>query len=68
MITEEEATTHWCPYIRIVIVPPGAVWAGSIYTNRGEKFTPQACNCIASRCMKWRPGSNIDCGYCGIAE
>ena len=62
-MTEEEAKTKWCPFVRAVT---GTVYADgrSSHNNAqppynrivdGPKWAfPRGANCIASACMAWR--------------
>lgn len=73
MLTEEEATTKWCPWARDMIHEQGKVGpvqAMAAVNRKGSDFA----KCIASECMAWRFNSavlaadNIDRrGYCGLA-
>jgi len=49
MMTEEEAKTKWCPFMRASDGNGGAV---NIYDH---DIDPD-CMCIASKCMAWRWG------------
>lgn len=58
-MTEDEAKTKWCPFVREV----GVAANGKQYTagNRHIDFksnatygNPVGCRCIASECMAWR--------------
>lgn len=50
-MTEEEAKTKWCPFIRIV-----RAGEFEFATNRMSKASEDGgnCLCIASACMAWR--------------
>lgn len=53
-MTEEEAKTRWCPFVRLTADGPGE-W----HTNRDPSLPSspgdtQAYRCIASACMAWR--------------
>ena len=82
-LTEEEARTKWCPYIRIHEQPPLGIGGPNMYAyNRPHNMSSMTC--IASECMAWRfsgflekgeecPVSGITVqehtptGYCGLA-
>jgi hypothetical protein len=56
-LTEEEAKTKWCPFVRLEgnESPHGRDWM----TNRGEYAQPTSprdalSTCIGSACMAWR--------------
>ena len=76
MITEEEARTKWCPFVRemSVAADKGKVMAlGNRYVSetkvskvRDRFSNPPGARCIASDCMAWRWSSN-DRGWCGLA-
>lgn len=72
-MTEDEAKTKWCPFVRITALD------GEWETNRGD-FPSGALACVASECMAWRVMRLIDTGkrksppldyvvdgYCGLA-
>ena len=68
-MTEEEARTKWCPFVRLSIAAnPGVafnIWSG-------DDGDPMRATCIASQCMAWRwdfTGSSLAHheGYCGLA-
>ena len=78
-MTEEEAKTKWCPFIRLT-ASGGSEW----HTNRDPSLPSspsdtQAYRCIASACMAWRvaqvgrveEGNEYKTykpvGYCGLA-
>ena len=71
-MTEDEAKTKWCPFVRLYNDEEGS------WDNRGNSWHNQFC--IASDCMAWRSifkpdWSNTeltyldkeDGGYCGLA-
>jgi hypothetical protein len=79
-MTEEDAKTKWCPFVRV----GHAREAGEEAFNRlcddqgldGDDFShvPEAALCIASACMAWRwstpgtaPADQPERGYCGLA-
>lgn len=55
-LTEEEATTKWCPFGR-AIDNDGATLAATC--NRGPREEHWTF-CIGSACMAWRPGSGVE--------
>lgn len=74
MLTEEEAKTKWCPFVRLT-----RAGTGSIVNNRG-KWSDNINRCIASQCMAWRIGKEKakpqragypteyeNTGFCGLA-
>ncbi len=66
-MTEEEAKTKWCPFVRhynAMFQPCGNSLAG--VPPRETPVTPFTC--IASACMAWRKALAGDVGgYCGLA-
>lgn len=69
LLTEEQAKTKWCPFVRL---------SGQPNTfNRADPM--EHLYCIASACMAWRwagyrpvpsqnvPNQNEAHGYCGLA-
>ena len=54
-MTEDEAKTKWCPFVRVLVTQNDESWYAGMLTNRG---TIPADNtdtlCIASECMAWR--------------
>ena len=76
-MTEDEAKTKWCPFVRVSIATGGQ---DTYAVNRIAKLddkdlvgnTP-GTRCIASECMAWRwnPEGHIPNkgkqGYCGLA-
>ena len=77
-LTEEEARTKWCPYIRIHEQPPLGIGGPNMYAyNRPHNMSSMTC--IASECMAWRMliienkarerefGPRVEpLGYCGL--
>ena len=71
-MTEDEAKTKWCPFVRVTVTPNDATWQGNMLTNRGQ--IPAANTdtlCIASDCMAWRgekvmTSRHLINGYCGL--
>lgn len=77
-MTEDEAKTKWCPFVRFV--PESvSVFAGTtrgIPLTRDEGVEHAGFSCIGSACMAWRrdPDRALDTkagwandGYCGLA-
>lgn len=66
MLTETEAKTKWCPFVRTDSV--GADCAFNRTTSKLEDYNLQ---CVASDCMAWRwilvKSTEEKRGYCGIA-
>jgi len=63
IVSEKEAKTKWCPFVRTSysLEEDGKALAAAI--NR----TPDGgVSCIASECMAWRKSTPIS-GYCGLA-
>ncbi len=73
-MTEDEATTKWCPMARVM----NKTGAGG--GNRWDLATtelygaprPSGCACFASACMMWRWAEKtepvvLNNGYCGLA-
>lgn len=74
-MTEDEAKTKWCPFVRI-----GSTMSGKGSLNRDYALGHEisSAGCIASQCMAWRwveimardIPPNIEFhqpGYCGLA-
>lgn len=60
-MTEDEAKTKWCPFVRIVRLEPlpeqtkDWVHVSGVNTDAlGRCRIPASCTCIASACMAWR--------------
>lgn len=60
-MTEDEAKTKWCPFVRIARLEPLPdqsdvyVHVGGVNTDAlGRNRIPRSCLCIASACMAWR--------------
>ena len=79
-MNENEAKTKWCPFVRFQPIGND----GNAQKNAGcgnrvggtveeePLLNPSTCRCIASQCMAWRWGYEIDDkktkeGYCGLA-
>ena len=80
-MTEDEARTKWCPFVRIAVSSKDAP-----ARNRHPNGTFLECTCIASECMAWRVkhivsdvlhdgegktttyASGEAGGYCGLAK
>ena len=63
-MTEDEAKTKWCPFVRYAIVSKYVVSSGAnrLGDDVGYHENASQCRCIGSACMAWRPA-----GYCGLA-
>lgn len=77
-MTEEEAKTKWCPFVRHTS-SNGEDHAANRW---GKSLSPEDCRCIGSQCAAWRwiyrehrgPNSmfpsrdeKTDRGFCGLA-
>lgn len=65
VVTEEEAKTKWCPFVR---------YGATAAVNRDfqSQYSDRHCHCIGSACMAWRRGPydhthNQARGFCGLA-
>lgn len=75
-MTEDEAKTKWCPFVRMMISARGSDLYGPFNRMIVDKETAKVDNsiaCIGSICMAWRwthpitvPQKDRD-GYCGLA-
>lgn len=81
-MTEDEAKTKWCPFVRAASPDGAAAWNRSSFITY-EHEARQATRCIASACMAWRwsekqpPGHGFFAdgsphpegalGFCGLA-
>jgi hypothetical protein len=71
ILTEEEAKTKWCPFVRLI----SAVPESAPLDNRGAFVTDSAPRCIGSACMAWRVHEEWRAdtlkttvkGFCGLA-
>ena len=60
-MTEAEAKTKWCPFVRF------SSFDASINRRLSEPHIHQCTLCIASDCMAWRWEDREDgTGYCGL--
>lgn len=50
-MTEDEAKTKWCPFVRFV---GSTMSEHSAFSSRLEDLSPEGTRCIASACMAWR--------------
>jgi hypothetical protein len=74
MMTEEDAKTKWCPFVRAVACCD-QTWANRPLDGPEDTglFRDEKTRCIASACMAWRWASNseegrkIYGGFCGLA-
>lgn len=74
MLTEAQARTHWCPFVRVVHTDAevGQIVAANSW---GDGQRSQACMCVGSMCMAWRwfepsreaPEAAHAWGWCGLA-
>lgn len=73
-MTEEEARTKWCPFVRVTFTTSDLTWQGDMVTNRGQKPSSKTdALCIASDCMAWAEETlgrtndrEIKAGYCQL--
>jgi len=67
-MTEDEAKTKWCPFVRIVSV--NHVLEAIRFMDEDNEINTA---CIASECMAWRflpcdpDTDDVPHGYCGLA-
>lgn len=73
VVTEEEAKTMWCPFVRAPLSRVGDTMAG-VNTNYDGVRLGLRTWCITTQCMAWRRGDAIkrddewhEGGYCGLA-
>jgi hypothetical protein len=79
MLTEDEAKTKWCPFVRVTGCGSNA-GSAEWHTNRpsfAEVHDKGFDRCIGSACMAWRrairpagPGGQMEKdlgGFCGLA-
>jgi hypothetical protein len=76
-VTEDEAKTKWCPFVRIDGSNRSATMSDDAWVD--IVGSPEPCRCIGSACMAWRPQHQIvkpgghytdapaGSGYCGLA-
>jgi hypothetical protein len=78
-MTEDEARTKWCPFVRAAII---SVTANDIppHNRASSSSNPDinGINCIASDCMMWRwfyadahgdpLVEHVHSGHCGLAK
>lgn len=72
VVTEEEAKTMWCPFVRAPL-SSGDTMAGVNADYTGARLGSRT-GCIAAQCMAWRRHDSIkrddgwhEGGYCGLA-
>lgn len=70
-MTEDEAKTKWCPFVRAVL-PGTTLPAGNRGVGPDGTEGVKGARCIASACMAWRWDERTDYapvrqGYCGLA-
>jgi hypothetical protein len=76
-MTEDEAKTKWCPFVRYSAAFDDYAsnrWKQSSPEDEPDALNPVACRCIASQCMAWRKLHDADFdshdnlpGFCGLA-
>lgn len=74
-MTEDEAKTKWCPFVRFSIADDGDTAANrdsKVLSDKDSKHgdlqVRHNARCIASACMAWRSDlPNAVAGYCGLA-
>ncbi len=74
-MTEQEAKTKWCPFVRYVVIHQETNAAVNRWMSTSDKqLNPEPAHCIGSDCMAWRqtseyqhPNEHIKTGYCGLA-
>lgn len=69
-MTEQEAKTRWCPFVRHADTGGsfnrGSEQDNAVNAGRSQGACP--CRCIGSECMAWRWSSRVrEDGYCGLA-
>lgn len=76
-MTEEEAKTKWCPFVRFTSPTERAGWDWNRHKSHKGPNGEMLAFCLASKCMAWRWAkatdydgevlvSDLD-GYCGLA-
>lgn len=72
MLTEEQAKTKWCPFVRQGSAVSGL---GSLNREHEHGHTYGGLNCIASDCMAWcwhsldvHAPEDLRTGFCGLAR
>ena len=68
MVTEDEAKTMWCPFVRHADVDIYTFnrGGGDNFLNEHPNNQGSVCNCIGSKCMAWRWNPESGGGYCGM--
>lgn len=76
-MTEDEAKTKWCPFVRVVHVGELKINSGNRIYNAvsDQTITDGPACCIGSECMAWRiryfgddvKEGELELGYCGLA-
>ena len=60
MLTEEEAKTKWCPFVRAMLTniarPNIDIFGPAVATVNSRQVPEGETRCIASGCMAWRWG------------
>lgn len=64
-MTENEAKTKWCPFVRAAYGVEDRNAANSV-CNRPENRIPSFSMCVGAKCMAWRETKPAE-GYCGLA-
>lgn len=78
-MTEDEAKTKWCPFVRYNYTLHSSNasanrWKQSEPRDEPHALNPVPCRCIGSACMAWRTSSfgetkqnRTTIGFCGLA-
>lgn len=71
-MTEDEAKTKWCPFVRVLLDTPDLKGTGNRLSSlEADLDNPVQARCIASDCMAWRwigpPRDQPRHGVCGLA-
>lgn len=78
LATEKDATTKWCPMVRVAPFLPADGGGAVFVDNRGtQPFSASDARCIGTACMAWcwfeKPAGlgarreSVGFGYCGLA-
>lgn len=60
-MTEADAKTKWCPFVRVQLLQPDG------FENQPVNRETRDINCIAAQCMAWRKAMADGSGFCGLA-